>query len=65
MGSAFIKSARDNQPNAANVVDHFHVIKLYNEKMTILRREMQRDAETAQGQTSAQRYTLVADVHPR
>jgi transposase len=49
MGSAFIKSARDNQPDAANVVDHFHVIKLYNEKMTILRREMQRDAETSQG----------------
>jgi len=49
MGSAFIKSARDNQPDAVNVVDHFHVIKLFNEKMTILRREMQRDAETAIG----------------
>jgi len=37
MGSYFIKSSRDNQPHAANVFDHFHVIKLYNEKMTILR----------------------------
>jgi len=49
MGSPFIKSARDNQPDAVNVVDHFHVIKLYNEKLTQLRRDMQRDAETAQG----------------
>jgi len=49
MGSPFIKSARDNQPDAVNVVDHFHVIKLYNEKLTQLRRDMQRDAETAPG----------------
>ena len=49
MGSPFIKSARDNQPDAVNVVDHFHVIKLFNEKLTQLRRDLQRDAETAQG----------------
>jgi len=48
MGSPFIKSARDNQPDAVNVVDHFHVIKLFNEKLTQLRRDLQRDAETAQ-----------------
>lgn len=48
MGSAFIKSARDHQPDAVNVVDHFHVIKLFNEKLTKLRRDLQRDAETAQ-----------------
>jgi len=48
MGSPFIKSARDNQPDAVNVVDHFHVIKLYNEKLTKLRRDMQRDADNAQ-----------------
>ncbi|MDQ7058249.1 MAG: transposase [Ghiorsea sp.] len=49
MGAPFIKSARDNQPDAVNVADHFHVIKLFNEKLTILRRDMQRDAETAMG----------------
>jgi len=47
MGSPFIKSARDNQPDAMNVVDHFHVIKLYNEKLTKLRRDVQRNAESA------------------
>ena len=46
MGSAFIKSARDNQPQSVNVVDHFHVIKLYNEKLTKLRRNLQNNAET-------------------
>jgi transposase len=48
MGSPFIKSARDNQPDAVNVVDHFHVIKLYNEKLTKLRRDLQNDAESAE-----------------
>ena len=48
MGSPFIKSARDNQPDAVNVIDHFHVIKLYNEKLTKLRRDMQRDTEDAE-----------------
>jgi len=48
MGSPFIKSSRDNQPDSVNVVDHFHVIKLFNEKLTQLRRDMQRDAETDQ-----------------
>ncbi len=48
MGSPFIKSARDNQPDAVNVVDHFHVIKLYNEKLTKLRRDLQNDAENAE-----------------
>jgi len=47
MGSAFIKSAHENQPQAANVVDHFHVIKLYNEKLTKLQRDLQNDAENA------------------
>jgi len=51
MGSAFIKSARDKQPEAVNVVDHFHVIKLYNEKLTKLRRDLQRDAETEEAKT--------------
>jgi len=36
----FIKSARDNQPDAVNVDDHFHVIKRYNEKLTKLRRDL-------------------------
>jgi len=48
MGAAFIKSVREHQPNAVNVIDHFHVIKLYNEKLSKLRRDMQRDAENAE-----------------
>ncbi len=48
MGAAFIKSARDYQSQAVNVVDHFHVIKLFNEKLTKLRRDLQRDCESVE-----------------
>ena len=49
MGSPFIKSARDNQPQAVNVVDHFHVIKLYYERLTKLRRELQNKGSSGIG----------------
>ena len=32
-------------PDATVVFDHFHVIKLYNDKLSKLRREIQREAE--------------------
>ncbi|WP_293653795.1 transposase, partial [Thiolapillus sp.] len=31
------------------VFDHFHVIKLFNEKLTKLRRDLQREAEAGLG----------------
>jgi len=48
MGPAYIKAVEDNLPKAAIVFDHFHVIKLFNEKLANLRRDLQRDAEAAQ-----------------
>jgi transposase len=38
MSPAYTKAVRENLPNATLVYDHFHVIKLYNEKLTSLRR---------------------------
>ena len=48
MGAAFIKSAKEYQPQAVNVIDHFHVIKLYNEKLTKLRRDLHQDTENVE-----------------
>lgn len=45
MGKAYIKAVNDNLPEVPIVFDHFHVIKLYNEKLTELRRDLQREAE--------------------
>ena len=45
MGKAYIKAVKENLPGIPVVFDHFHVIKLYNEKLTKLRRDLQRDAE--------------------
>jgi transposase len=34
MSKAYIRAIRDNIPRAVHVFDHFHVIKLYNEKLS-------------------------------
>jgi transposase len=49
MSAAYIRAVRDNLHRAVHVFDHFHVIKLYNEKLSALRRQLFHDL-TAQGQ---------------
>jgi transposase len=40
MSPAYTKAVRDNLPEAVHVFDHFHVIKLYNEKLSDFRRHL-------------------------
>ena len=40
MSKAYIQAVRDNLPKAVHVFDHFHVIKLFNEKLSALRRDL-------------------------
>jgi transposase len=47
MSPAYTKAIRENLPNATLVYDHFHVIKLYNEKLSNLRRELYRETKDA------------------
>jgi transposase len=44
MSPAYTAAVRDNLPDAVLVYDHFHIIKLYNEKLTALRRDLYREA---------------------
>jgi transposase len=44
MSLAYIEAVFDNLPKAQIVFDHFHIIKLFNEKLTDLRRELYREA---------------------
>jgi transposase len=46
MSKAYIRAVRDNLPEAIHVFDHFHVIKLFNEKLSNLRRELYREASS-------------------
>lgn len=39
MGAAYTRWTRDNLPDAVIVYDHFHVIKLMNEKLDLVRRQ--------------------------
>jgi transposase len=49
MSQAYIRAVRENLPKAVHVFDHFHVIKLYNEKLSAFRRELFRElADEAQ-----------------
>lgn len=44
MSPAFISAVLTNLPKAVLVFDHFHVIKLFNEKLSDLRRDLHREA---------------------
>ncbi len=44
MSTAYISAVRKNLPNARLVFDRFHVVKLVNEKLTELRRQLFREA---------------------
>jgi len=45
MSPAYISAVLDNLPDAVLVFDHFHIIKLFNDKLSKLRRDIQREAE--------------------
>ncbi len=45
MGAAYWKAVRDNLPRAAVVFDKFHIVKLVNERLDEVRRQLVRDAE--------------------
>jgi transposase len=40
MSAAYIAAVRDHIPKAVHVFDHFHVIKLFHEKLTAFRRQL-------------------------
>ncbi len=44
MSNAFIHAVQENLPKALLVFDHFHVVKLMNEKLTKIRRDIYREA---------------------
>jgi transposase len=47
MSPAYISAAKENLPEASIVFDHFHVVKMFNDKLDELRRKLYRDADTA------------------
>lgn len=60
MSAAYWSAILENLPGAAIVFDHFHIIKLANEKIDDLRRTLQREAEVLGYQTlKGSRYLLL------
>jgi transposase len=45
MSPAYTAAVRDHLPKATHVFDRFHVVKLFNEKLSLLRQAVQREAE--------------------
>jgi transposase len=46
MSKAYIRAVRDNLRQAVHVFDHFHVVKLFNDKLSAFRRELYHQAST-------------------
>jgi transposase len=44
LSKAYLKAVRDHIPGAVHVFDHFHVVKLFNDKLSNFRRELYREA---------------------
>jgi len=76
MGQAYIKAVKENLPGVPIVFDHFHVIKLYNEKLTKLRRDLYRETENNEDKKvlkgtrwlllkSSQKLNSIKDEHKR
>ena len=51
MSPAYIFAVRENLPKALHVFDHFHVVKLFNDRLSDFRRELAREAEGPLGKT--------------
>ena len=48
MSPAYILAVHDNLPKAVHVFDRFHVMKLFNEKLADLRRDVQQSVEVVE-----------------
>jgi transposase len=48
MSPAYTRAVRDNLPRAVHVFDHFHVIKLFNDKLSAFRRELYQELTSDQ-----------------
>ncbi len=51
MSPAYISAIQKNLPDAAIVFDHFHIVKMFNDKLSDLRRTLQREAESQKTHT--------------
>jgi len=51
MSPAYTLAIRENLPDAIHVFDHFHVVKLFNDRLSDFRRALQREAEGPLGKT--------------
>ena len=47
MSPSYISAVSTNLPGATIVFDHFHIVKMFNDKLAELRRDLQREAEVA------------------
>ena len=45
MSPAYTLAVRTHLPNAIHVFDHFHIVKLFNERLSEFRRQLQNEAE--------------------
>jgi len=52
MSRAYISAVSNNLKEATIVFDHFHIIKLFNEKLTELRRDLHREATNELGKNT-------------
>ena len=64
MSAAYWKAVRDNLPQAAVVFDKFHIVKLVNERLDEVRRQLVREAEQSlRADIKGTRFLLLSRRH--
>ena len=53
MGRPYIRAVREHLPRAVHVFDHFHVVKLFNDKLSDFRRELYASLSATAGTSRA------------
>jgi transposase len=52
LGQAYTSAVKEHLPDSTLVFDHFHVVKLFNEKLSKYRRQLQNESDTKEGKES-------------
>lgn len=61
---AYIKAVQENIPKAVYVFDHFHIVKLFNDKIDDIRRDIQNNADKEEKEVmKGTRWILLKNKH--
>ncbi len=63
MASGYMSAVRKHLPKAILVIDHFHLVKYMNDKLTTLRRQLARKADEAEMKLLKRKFPFIFSIN--